>query len=268
LISLEQFLVFFFTALIPSVMGAISGIGGGIIIKPILDTFFSLKAEEINFLAGATVLTMSFVTMLQNRIKNNRLTDRRGIVLALGGVLGGVTGKFAFNAAISMAARNLVGIIQSGILILLCAAAFFYMLNKNKITPLTVRNIIVCFLLGLFMGMVSAFLGIGGGPINIMIISYFLGMESKTTSLYSIYVICLSQLASLLISIVTKSVPQVPIAILITMASGGVIGGLMGSAVYQDMNNSQVDKLFRVILISVMLLSLFHLVKSSILIPA
>jgi len=264
LITLGQFLAFFFAALIPSIMGAISGIGGGIIIKPMLDTFFGLRPEEINFLSGSTVLAMSIITLLQNRIRKIKLNDRRGIVLALGAVFGGVTGKLIFTVAISVSTGKSTGIIQSGILIFLCAAVLFYMMNKHNIKSVNIISAVPCFFLGLLMGIISAFLGIGGGPINLMILTYFLGLNSKTASLYSIYAICLSQMASLISSIIAGSIPAVPAAILIVMVSGGVIGGLMGSGIYQDMSNRQVDIFFRVILAAVIALSLFHLIRTAV----
>jgi len=245
-------------------MGAISGIGGGIIIKPLLDTFFALKPQEINFLSGTTVLTMSFFTLLQNRIKKKKLNDRRSIILAAGALLGGIAGKAIFTAVIKSGTGNLVIVVQSGILAFLCAMVFIYMIFKNRISPLNIRNVVICFALGFLMGMISAFLGIGGGPINIMIISYFLGLDSKTTGHNSIYIVFLSQLASLVSSVITGSIPDIPAAITITMLSGGVMGGLAGSGISNNMNNKQVDAFFRIILVCVMLFSVFSIVKFSI----
>ena len=265
-ISIEQFSAYFLTALVPSVIGAISGIGGGIIIKPMLDNFFTITSVEINFLSGSTVLAMSLVTLFQNRIKKIKFEDRRGTILALGGIAGGIAGKFSFNAAIAAAAGTFIGTIQSGIMILLCSAAFIYTANKSSINTHNIKNSAFCFILGLVMGMISSFLGIGGGPINIMIISYFLGQDSKSTSLCSLYVICLSQTASLFISVITRSIPQTPPAILITMILGGVIGGIAGTAIFGFMNNKQVDILFKIILAGVIILSVSHFLGSLLLI--
>ena len=42
-----------------SVAGAICGIGGGVIIKPLLDALNIASVEEISFLSGCTILSMS-----------------------------------------------------------------------------------------------------------------------------------------------------------------------------------------------------------------
>jgi len=51
--------VFFLVALGASAVGAICGIGGGVIIKPVLDLLHLETVPTISFLSGCTVLTMS-----------------------------------------------------------------------------------------------------------------------------------------------------------------------------------------------------------------
>ncbi|HQN63187.1 MAG TPA: sulfite exporter TauE/SafE family protein, partial [Flexilinea sp.] len=60
-------LLFFFLSLAASTIGAISGIGGGIIIKPVLDATHALSISTISFLSSCTVLSMSCVSILRNR---------------------------------------------------------------------------------------------------------------------------------------------------------------------------------------------------------
>ena len=48
----------FLSWLIASAIGAIAGIGGGVIIRPVLDSFH-VMAATVSFLSGCTVLSMS-----------------------------------------------------------------------------------------------------------------------------------------------------------------------------------------------------------------
>ena len=52
-------LILFSVSLISSLIGAISGIGGGVIIKPVLDSLGVMSISTINFLSGCTVLAMA-----------------------------------------------------------------------------------------------------------------------------------------------------------------------------------------------------------------
>jgi uncharacterized membrane protein YfcA len=160
-----------FIACLASTAGAISGIGGGIIIKPLLDAFSGQGLAEINFLSGSTVLAMSLVSLLRSRSSGIKLEPKRGTALAGGAALGGIMGKLLFSVTLRFFARAaLPGIIQSLMLMLLTLAVLWRLKKKKNTRPLDIHNILFCLLIGLLLGMASGFLGIGGGPINIMVI--------------------------------------------------------------------------------------------------
>ncbi len=46
-------------SLVASTVGAVCGVGGGILIKPVLDAVSSIDVATVNFLSGATVLSMT-----------------------------------------------------------------------------------------------------------------------------------------------------------------------------------------------------------------
>lgn len=257
-----QSLGLLFIAFVSSAAGAISGIGGGIIIKPVLDAVLGKSVNEINFLSGCTVLAMAAVSVFQSRKGAVKLELKRGTALALGAVLGGLAGKLLFGLALAGFPHvSMVGAVQSVILILMTGMVLVYILKKSTIKSRNIHRLPVCFLLGLSMGMVSAFLGIGGGPINIMIISYFMSMDSKTTALHSLYTILLSQLSSLALTVLTRSMPPVELSNLAAMIAGGVLGGLLGSAAVKKLAHNHVDKCFSVILVAVILLSIYNLTR-------
>lgn len=58
--------VFFAVSLLASIVGSICGIGGGVIIKPVLDAMNVMCVSCISFLSGCTVLTMSVVSVYKN----------------------------------------------------------------------------------------------------------------------------------------------------------------------------------------------------------
>ena len=265
-------IIFFVTALIPCLIGAMSGIGGGIIIKPVLDMIanssFSgkildsaqLGAREINFLSGCTVLAMSAVSLLRSRKNGIRIEGQRGLALAAGAAAGGIAGKTVFTYAVAAVDKNLVGAIQSSILILMTICVIIYILKKETIEKKDLRHWPLGAILGLGLGLLSAFLGIGGGPINIMAISFFLSMDTKTSALHSLLVIFLSQLASFILTL-AEGIPPVPAAALIAMITGGVTGALAGSNIVRLLRNEEVDRLFNILMMAVTALSAFNLVK-------
>ena len=127
---------FFFISFIASTVGAISGIGGGVIIKPSLDTFSTLPVAAISFLSGCTVLSMTIVTLFRSRGGEVSLNRKISSLLALGGIAGGLAGKYLFDLAlVSFSSANTVSLIQSSLLAIMVALVFLFILNKERIVP-------------------------------------------------------------------------------------------------------------------------------------
>ena len=70
------YLIFLVVCFGASIVGAICGIGGGVIIKPVLDSFGVLDVTAISFLSGCTVLSMTTYSVLKNKISSS--TDDPG----------------------------------------------------------------------------------------------------------------------------------------------------------------------------------------------
>lgn len=69
--------ILFAVALSAAAIGAITGIGGGIIIKPFVDAFGILPVSSVSFLSGITVLSMSVVSLLRGRGTGVQIDARR-----------------------------------------------------------------------------------------------------------------------------------------------------------------------------------------------
>ena len=107
----------------------------------------------------------------------------------------------------------------------------------------------------------SSFLGIGGGPINIVVLHFFFAMDSKTAAANSLYVIAFSQLTSLLFTLITGTVPDFKLLALVFMVLGGLLGGMFGRRVNKKMDNRAVDKLFIGMMTVIIFISIYNCVK-------
>jgi uncharacterized membrane protein YfcA len=254
--------LFLLISLAATSIGAITGIGGGILIKPLLDAISGMDVAPVSFLSGTTVLAMSVVSLLRSRQGEIRVDIKKTSFLAIGASAGGVLGNAIFHYTISLSTHiSLTGAVQSAILILLATGAFFYTLKKEKIQTHTLSNIFVCLLIGLLLGGSSSFLGIGGGPINIIILSYFFSMDSKTAALNSIYIIFFSQSTHLVTTIVTRTVPVFSPYVLLFMIAGGAIGSLIGSVISKKLKNRSVDLLFCLFLLIIIGISVYNFIN-------
>lgn len=255
-------LLYFAICMIATTVGAISGIGGGVIIKPVFDAFSGFSVATISFLSGCTVLAMSIVSLLKSKGGDVKVEPKRGTLLAVGAAFGGVVGKMAFEAVKAASGDDgLIGTIQSVIMILLTAGVFLYVLYKEKIHTRNVQNMISCLAIGLVLGLLSAFLGIGGGPINLAVLYYFFSMDTKTAAINSIYIIFFSQATSLISSFAQNNVPPFNWRTMAAMLAGGILGGFIGRAFNKKMCTRAVDRLFHVLLVVIIFISCYNLYR-------
>ncbi len=244
-------------------VGAICGIGGGIIIKPALDAFGIMSASTINFLSGCTVLAMTTYSVAKNKMAGTSKIDQStGVPLALGAAIGGIIGKNLFQMIRSMSADpNQISAIQAACLVVITLGTLIYTIYKSRIHTHHVENKLFCAVIGLILGIMSSFLGIGGGPINLVVLFFFFSMDTKKAAENSLYIILFSQTASLISTLVTRTVPEFDIFILCLMIAGGIIGGIMGRKVNKKLDEAAVDKLFIALMLLMIVMNTYNFFK-------
>lgn len=254
-------------ATLTSIVGSICGIGGGVIIKPVLDAMGILSVSTISFLSGCTVLAMAVVSVGRSVHGRTAHINRHTTpLLGIGAAVGGVVGKLLFvQIAGASGDESMVGLIQSLLLAAVTLATLVYMLfhNAGKIRTLHVTNRLYSTVIGLVLGVVSSFLGIGGGPINLAVLAYFFSMDAKEAATNSLCVILISQTASLLQTLLSQTLPPFTWPHLAVMVAGGVIGGLSGQSINRRLQAKQVSQLFYVLIGVVILICVYNAVRFS-----
>lgn len=254
--------VFFTISFGASIIGAVSGIGGGVLIKPILDTVSGLEVAAVSFLSSTTVLSMATVSLIRSRNSPVRIEVKNTSMMALGGIMGGLFGKKLFDIVkTSFGNDQIIGIAQSTILLLITFGVLLFYIYKENIRPQHHAGVVFSIIIGFVLGSFASFLGIGGGPINLAVLYFFFSMDSKTAALNSIFIIFFSQIANLLFTALSGNLPQFDPLVLIIMIIGGITGGITGSFLLHGMTNRAVDKLFMVVLSIIMLLCLYNTVN-------
>lgn len=257
------YVLFWLVSFGASIAGAICGIGGGVIIKPTLDAFGVLSVASISFLSGCTVLGMTFYSVLKSKLGNKSAVDTKAATpLAAGAAVGGVAGKKLFQMLSGMFAdKNMVGAVQAAGLLLLTLGALIYTLKKNRIRTYRIRKGYICVLIGLVLGILSSFLGIGGGPINLVVLFFFFSMEIKEAAENSLYIILFSQVTSLFYTLITHSVPEFSGMLLFLMVTGGISGGISGRFINGKLNARMAERLFIILLVVLMGINVYNIYR-------
>lgn len=273
------YVIFSIVILIATIIGAIAGIGGGVIIRPILDAFGYFSTAEItNMISTICVLFGTSTAIITHIVSKSKIENYRvAIYLGIGAALGGVLGQFMFQYVKNATNENILIIVQSVILIVLLVFVLVYMylfLPKGK--QLHVHNAIATIVIGLFLGVCSTFLGIGGGPINVAILLLFFGMTMKQAAINSLITIIFSQLAKIVMAcfdgtfVTLFTISELPTAadqswwiFLIILVPISIIGALIGKFFSKKMNDNQVKIVYIVTTIAIIAINIYLIVNSS-----
>lgn len=248
----------FLVALITSVVGSITGVGSGILMKPILDLFSGYPVDVINIMSSVTVFAMSLSAMIKE-LKNKVTIDYNTVIfLSSGSIVGGIIGKRIFENVKQNYGSGIVGA-QSAVFSLLMFLIIIYLIKGKDFKTYKIDSKVVVALVGLILGFVSAFLGIGGGPLNVVLLILLFSMSTKEASLNSIFIIFFSQIASLIYGHITYGMPKMNFILLALMVFGGIFGGILGRYMANYFSDSLMKKMFMGAIIFSFVIGITHL---------
>lgn len=253
-------MIFFLIALISSIIGAISGIGGGVIIKPVMDALTPYDAATISFISSCCVLSMAMISVVRHAMKKTPFHKKTILLLGSGAIIGGILGNQLLTAACLVISNAAIKAIQSVCLILLLAFALIYMNFLQKKYHLAITSRVLSALIGLGLGMVSTFLGIGGGPFNIAFLCFFFGISLKEATIDSIAIIMLSQISQLTVSVASQDVGGYHLAPLFSMIPAAVAGSLIGTFINRKIRERHLIWLYNITFFAIIVLNLYNLI--------
>ncbi len=258
--------ILFLICLAASSIGAVVGAGGGVIIKPVVDLLGLLPVSTASFLSGCTVLAMSCFSLLRTRNNGVKVRLRTSTPLAIGAVAGGFVGKWLFELVRNgFGDERMLGFIQALCLTVITVGVLLYVCFKERLPSKHVESPVTAVIIGCFLGVISSFLGIGGGTSNVAVLFFFFSMDAKEAAKNSIYIIVFSQVASIVTALVGGTVPAFRWVDLIFMAAGGIGGALIGAAITKRLDNRKVEIALKALLVVVICIDFYNVLKFSVL---
>lgn len=257
------FIICFLTTFFACSIGTICGMGGGIIIKPVLDATGVMSVSTITFMSGCTVIAMTCWSVGKTMLKKESVIDLKNTTyLAIGAAIGGLLGKQLYNITAKLFANaDTAGGVQASLLLIATLATFIYTINKNKITAKKITSPIASIIIGLFLGILGSFLGIGGGPFNVAVLYYFFSMNTKTATQNSLYIVLFSQVTSTLKTVCFDTIPSFDVFILIAMIIFGIAGSEFGRQINKKIDDRQATWLFEGAMLLIMCINIYNIIK-------
>ena len=260
---------YFFISFVSGIIGTIGGVGSGIFVRPLLE-MHGLTAYYASLFSSLAVFSMA-ITMAIKRARDIRANVQMGIAIpiAIGSIIGGFLGNIIFRQ-VEMIDRVALVTGQLIITMLVMGILLLHQVFKAKIKPLNWKGAPTFLTLGIVLGMIAAFLGIGGGPLNLSSLNFFAGMGLQGAAIYSVFIISFTQGANLLRWGIqgligyygTWGWPVVSVYLILAVVIGSTVGSLIGTGIYgkikasKKINSENVLRwVYISVLISVMILT-------------
>lgn len=258
-----QYIIYFLIAIGATTVGSLTGMGGGVIIKPLMDLLHGFDVQTIGVLSSITVFSMAVVSIGKQIIAKTEIPYQTAIPLAVGSVAGGMAGERLLQTIIrALQANSAVTVVQNVVLGLLILAVFLYMKNKDHIKGYELRGIPVSFLVGVFLGVCSSFLGIGGGPINVALIIFLFSVPTKTATICSLVTILFAQISKLSLVALGAGFGAYDLSIAPVMVAGAIAGGFIGASLNKKISEKAVEKAFNGVQLLVLAIAVFNILRN------
>ncbi|MEQ8367808.1 MAG: sulfite exporter TauE/SafE family protein [Roseicyclus sp.] len=274
-VSVNAFLLLGLGGLV-GILSGMFGVGGGFLMTPLL--FFIGIPPAVAVATEANQIVASSFSGVLAHLKRKTVDLRMGVVLLIGGLIGAAAGVqvFAFLTAIG----------QVDLLVRLCYVVFLGVIGALMFVeslrairraraagdaalpqrrtrgwmqklPFKMRfrtsglyiSVIPPLIVGLFVGVLAAIMGVGGGFIMVPAMIYLLGMPTKVvvgTSLFQI--IFVTGFATLMHATTNYTVDMV-LAVLLLV--GGVVGAQIGTRIGLKMKAEQLRILLAIMVLAV-----------------
>lgn len=238
-------------------LGAFVGLGGGVIIKPLLDLIGKDTVDVVNFISTCAVFSMSISSTIKHIRAKTKIDYKFIITLSIGAVAGGTAGSQLFDALLNKFDNSMLKAIQGIILGILLLLSVIYINLKNA-KSFNVKNPIGVIAVGLTLGFTASFLGVGGGPINVAFLVLFFSMTMKESAVYSVGIIFFSQLSKLVTMGITGTVPTVnPITIAVAIACA-VAGGIIGAMLNKKGSEKAIRTIFSIVVAALVVVNIYN----------
>lgn len=257
------------------ILSGMFGVGGGFLMTPLL--FFIGIPPAVAVATEANQIVASSFSGVLAHFRRRTVDLKMGTVLLVGGLAGAAVGVVIFNYLKSLGQVDLLVtlcyVIFLGVIGSLMFVESLNALRKSRkggtppakrrqrgwihALPFKMRfrtsglyiSVIPPVLVGLFVGVLSAIMGVGGGFIMVPAMIYLLGMPTKVVVGTSLFQIIFVTAFTTMLHATTNYTVDVVLAVLLLV--GGVIGAQIGTVIGARMPAEQLRVLLAALVLMV-----------------
>jgi len=236
------------------VLGSMIGLGGGIIVVPIL-TFFGFSPT----LAASNSLFAAFTNAVASTIsysRQKRIEYSLGLKLGLLTIPGTVLGAYISSDVTPEIFKILFGFV------LIASAVYIFLRKKIESREKNLSKQMMIFAVGasFFAGIISAFFGIGGGIIFVPLMVVGMGMAMKKAAPTSQLILLFASLSGVIVHTILGHSDFLQAGLL---GAGSFAGGLVGARLSVEINERFLQILVSIVIIAAAIKMFFDSLSDS-----
>ncbi len=260
-----QILILISIGLAAGTVGSLIGLGGGIIIVPMLlniDHFLSaFSTVPIHVAVGTSLITIVFSSLSSTLSyhKQKRIDYKSGILFLIGSIPGSLLGTYINSLLNTERFTLFFGIF------LICISVFLFVSSKlNKKSKEVHRGIIrtytndegeaytysyrlpLAISLSICIGIISGLFGIGGGILLVPMMAFLFGFPPQLAVATSMFVVMFTTLGS---SISYITLGEVNFYYILLLIPGAWFGGKIGAYINQKLKTETIALILRLVVL-------------------
>lgn len=216
---------------VAGVVGSIIGLGGGIIVVPVM-TLLGYP----HTVASSSSLFAAFSNSIASSVsyaKQKRIEYRLGLKLGLMSVPGTILGAFISSDASPSTFKILFGVVM----IVSCFYLFMKRGMKSKSSNMTNKLLVLSSVISFFAGILSSFFGIGGGIVFVPLMILGIGVLVKNATATSQLILMFSSASGM---IAHSILGHADFSYALFLAIGAFGGGLLGAKLSVDLKENSI----------------------------
>lgn len=254
-----MYFVYFLIFMSACMLGAVVGLGGGVIIRPILDAIGYHNVLNIAFLSSSAVLVMAVVSTIKKVKDGTKIKAQSAALISFGALIGGALGNLLLERLVYLFyAESSVQLLQTISTIVALLLAIYFTTSEKYRYKLKAK--LFYPILGFLLGITAIFLGIAGGPVNVPVFMVLFSMPAKQATAYSIVVIFFSHLFRMLTMGFTVGFAYFDLTFLLFIIPAAIIGGIVGSIFSRMVSDNSVKRAFNYTMAALLVLNVYNAV--------
>ncbi len=240
-------------------LGSLLGVGGGIILVPLLVLIFHIP---IHFAIGTSIMTVIATSSMAGsfQLERGTVNIRLGMLLEVATALGALFGGLIAGVIPGSTLTVLFGAILPPIAILMWRKGNGLARNGVPEHEYHLRRLPVAMGLSVGAGTISGLLGIGGGIIKVPAMTIFCGVPARIATATSTFMIGVTAVAS---AFLYFGRGQIRPALTGVVVLGVLAGSAAGTQVGRRLRSHQVIRLFAILMLAAAVQMIFRGVRGA-----